>query len=437
MIDSIIFSINDFYSFMLMQFAIRGAWEWLIFFLPFYVFGEFPRYILPNIIMLFVKLMGGMRDDFEAKTRFMETHPSISILLVGLNEEKNIKNAIESLINLEYEGIDIIVVDDNSTDQMYEFAKPYADKGLIKLFKNTGASGRSGRASALNMALQFSSGEFILALDSDTSFDRDMLLHMIGPFYNPKVGAVAGNLKVRNLGASIWTDLQMVEYMISIGLSKRWLGLFGMNIQASGAFSSFRREAIEKIGGWDQELAEDSDISLKIKKSGWTIAFAPNGIAMTNVPETRAALVRQRLRWDKGTLRTFFHKHGSLLKFWQYGWRSAIVLASDYFFTVFLTFIYIGYIAVMLTLFPKILVFVWIVCYFLYALSSFFMISAAIILSERRSQEWHLLWLAFAFPLYQSYFRWVRFGAMALETFRINYEDPYLPESAWRNTERW
>ena len=79
-------------------------------------------------------------------------------------------NSIRSLLELEYENKEIIVYDDNSTDNMYEEAKPFADAGLVRLFKNTSASGRGGKPAGSNAAFHVASGEIIFLVDCDTSF---------------------------------------------------------------------------------------------------------------------------------------------------------------------------------------------------------------------------------------------------------------------------
>lgn len=432
-----VFLVDNIVAFYMDQFGHRDWWQWVIFFMPFYVFGEFPRYILPGICLFFGWLMGRPADDKPQKQRFLATQPKISILIVGWNEEDSIAKCIESLLQLDYPQLELIVVDDNSTDRMYEIAKPYADRGEIRLFKNTAATGRSGRPTASNLALHYATGDYVVSVDADTSFDRDILLHMVGPFYDPAVGAVAGNLKVRNIGASIWTDLQAVEYMISIGLWKRWLNLLGMNMQASGAFGAFRREALEECGAWDPELAEDADLSLKVKKAGWKIVFAPAAIAMTNAPETRKVLTGQRIRWDKGAMRTYFHKHRDLFLFWRFDWRNSLELCLEYLFTVFFTYMYIGYLIWMLWFHPAILIFVWLVSYLVYLITFAIVLAVAILYSERKRSEWHLLATVVIFPFYKSYFRLIRCYALTLETFRINYEETYLPQSAWRNVPKW
>jgi cellulose synthase/poly-beta-1,6-N-acetylglucosamine synthase-like glycosyltransferase len=112
--------------------------------------------------------------------------------------------------------------------------------------------------------------------------------------------------------------MQAIEYLVGIGLGKRWTDLRGVTLQASGALGAFRREAVQSVGQWDSELAEDTDISLKLQKAGWRVRFAPRAIAMTDAPETWRAIARQRYRWDRGTQRTYYHKHRGLMSPFRY-----------------------------------------------------------------------------------------------------------------------
>lgn len=437
LLNHMLFALVDFRHLIEGQFATRALWEWILFFMPVFIFGEFPRYIFPAVFLLGAKVADRLPHDDREKKTFFATAPSVSVLLVGYNEEASVANAIRSLLELDYPNLEIIVIDDNSEDRMYEEARPFADRGQVKLYRNSAATGRSGRPTASNMALYLSSGDYIVSVDADTSFDRDMLFHMIGPFYDPKVGAVAGNIKVRNLGTSVWTRLQAVEYALSITIWKQWLGLLGMGMQVSGAFGAFRREALLSFGAWDPELAEDADLTLKIKKVGWKIVFAPAAIAMTNAPETWRVLRGQRFRWDKGGFRTYFRKHADILKFWQYDWRNAFEISLEFFFTVFLTFVYALYLVLMLWFYPRLLIFVWCLAYLIYVGVTLFCFAIALVFSERKAQEVTLIPTVFLFPGYKALFRWVRFGALMLEFFRINYQEGYLPESAWRNTKKW
>jgi len=436
-LDQMVFAIDAFSAFVTREVASRDLWTWLAFFMPLVLFAEVPRYVLPALAMLFLRATGRLNDDHKAKQDFLETNPRVSVLLVGLNEEASIAKAIESLLELRYPNLEIIVVDDNSTDRMYECAKLYADRGLIKLYKNSAATGRGGRPAGSNLGLHLATGEFILSIDADTSFDSSTILHMIGPFHDPQVGIVAGNIKVRNADASIWTRMQAIEYLVSIGLWKTWLNVLGMNILASGAFGAFRRSVLDRVGGWDPELAEDACLSMKAKKLGYQLVFAPQAVAMTAAPVRLPNLVRQRARWDKGCMRTFFRKHRDIMDPRRFDWRNGAELAQEWFFAVFCTFAYAVYLPAMLIFDPFAMVFAWTVCLIMYAATSLLAAGTAISFSERAAEEWRLLRGLWFFPFYKGIFRWVRCYALALETFRINYHDSFLPQSVWRNTKPW
>lgn len=430
-------AVQDAMSYMLHQFERREIENWIYFCLPFFLLGEMPRYLLPAIILPVLRWFGIPRDDSERKRRFLETKPTVSVLLVGYNEEKSVGNAIRSLLELPYPGLEIIVVDDNSNDRMYEVAKPFADAGKIKLWKNTAACGRSGRPSSSNLALRMATGQFILSIDADTTFDRDTIEHMIGPFHDPQVGAVAGNLMPRNIGASHWADMQAIEYLVSISLWKRWLDVLGMNMQASGAFGAFRRSALDQVGAWDPELAEDADLSLKVKKCGWKLVFAPDAMASTAVPEPLKVLIGQRVRWEKGALRTYYRKHLNIMDVRRFDPRNALELALEFFFSVCCTYLYAGYLVFMLISDPKLMVFILAVCHVMYWICALITAASAISFSKRRALEWTLLLKTFWFPSYKGLFRWVRLYALTLEFLRINYDESYLPQTAWRNTPKW
>lgn len=347
MMESISFILIDVWFYITQQFESREAFHWLLFFFPFVALIEGPRYIMPIIVLPFMRIFGLRGENKSLQKEFMRTNPRVSIIVAGRNEEEIIGRTIDSLLELPYENKEIIVIDDASDDNMYQVCLPYAKKGLIRLFLNESQMGRTGRPVASNLGLKMSTGEFILSVDADTSYDRDTIERMIGPFYDPEVGGVAGNLKARNAGASLWADFQAIEYMVSIGLWKRWTHMIGTTTQASGAFGAFRKKALLDFGGWDPELAEDADLTLKVYKNGWKIAFSPHAISMTSVPEDLKTLVSQRVRWDKGAIRTYFHKHANIFRFWKFGFKHFFELGQEFLIFYIATLIYPFYITYM------------------------------------------------------------------------------------------
>jgi cellulose synthase/poly-beta-1,6-N-acetylglucosamine synthase-like glycosyltransferase len=137
----------------------------------------------------------------------------------------------------------------------------------------------------------------------DTSFDRYAIETAVEIFNDPRVGCVSGNIGVRNSSASIVAKFQAIEYLLSISLGRQLADLLGVVTIASGAFSAFRRVALIAVGGWDVGPGEDASITLKLRQAGWKVRFASEAWALTDVPVTLTALLKQRNRWDASFVR--------------------------------------------------------------------------------------------------------------------------------------
>ncbi len=437
-LDGLFLEIVEYLSYIREQYRYRSFWTWILFFFPFVIFLEIPRYFTPLLFYPLAKIFGFARDDLEKKKRFLNTEPSISVVIVGLNEEKVIGSTLSSLLDIEYRNMEVIFVDDHSSDSTYQIARRYEEKDdRVHVYRNRADAGRGGKPFAMNYGFHMSTGEIVIAVDADTSFDRNMLVHAVGPFYDPDVGVVTGNLKPRNRGENTLVDLQACEYVMSIGFWKRWTNLLGVTLHASGAYSVFRRSVLEETGAWDAELAEDADISAKAHKQGWKIQFAPYAIALTNVPASVSELVGQRIRWDRGFLRTYFHKHGDILRGWRFKLGTAFELVMEYLLQVAMTLAFPVYLVIMLIYFPLILSFVLVTTYVFYSIQTLITLLFSIMTSERAEKEWSLLQYTCLFPFYQMMMRFVRTYALLLEFLRVDYRDSYLPDSVYDNTEKW
>jgi biofilm PGA synthesis N-glycosyltransferase PgaC len=210
--------------------------------------------------------------------------------------------------------------------------------------------------------------------------------------------------------------------------------LFGSNYIASGACCAYRRCVLDSFGGCDVATAEDLDNTLKARRSGWKAVFALDAIATTDVPETLPMLVRQRMRWDRDLVRVIFRKHLDLLARRRLGGWLSIELWQVLLISVLANLAYVVYIAVMLATAPMLLALVMALSMAAYAVLAMLSVATALVLSERRNEELWLLAWAPLLPLYNEIiFRWVRIYATVLELLRVNQEDPFLPQSAWRN----
>lgn len=404
-----------------------------------FFFMDMPRYMLTDTLtFIVVYLIPRKPEDIILKKT-----PLVSVLIPAYNEGESIILTINSLLNNNYPNLEIIVIDDGSTDRTCEICKPFEDKRLIRLFRN---KKRYGKAYSLNLGLKEAKGEYIIPVDSDTTFSKDVIENLLYHFKDPKVGAVSGNICVRNPKVNLLTKLQACEYLQSISLGRRFLSFANLLPIVSGAFGCYRKDVLSSVGGWEPELGEDLDISLKVRELNLKIKFEPEAIAYTHAPERVRSLIKQRFRWDKGYLRMFFKKHYCLLNPFKHN-PSNFLTALDnlifqvlpallpIFFPLIYFFIYrLNTIKADLLVFP----FIFILAYLIYSLYTFLSLSYAIILSKNPPQHLYLLKYAFLIPLYRlCLLKPVRIISYLEEFLALNYQDSFYPEEVWDTSPQW
>ena len=153
-----------------------------------------------------------------------------------------------------------------------------------------------------------------MALDADTQFEPDAISRLVRWFADPKVGAVAGNAKVGNR-INMITRWQALEYVTSQNLERRALAALGCITVVPGAVGAWRREALERLGGFPLDtLAEDQDLTIALQTAGYTVLFDSTAIAWTEAPDTVTGLAKQRFRWAYGTLQCLWKYRGVTLQ---------------------------------------------------------------------------------------------------------------------------
>ncbi|MBA3665955.1 MAG: glycosyltransferase family 2 protein, partial [Bacteroidetes bacterium] len=151
----------------------------------------------------------------EARKKLYIERPLISIIVPGKNEGKHIYKLVSSMREQSYNNFEFIVVDDGSDDDTPQICRSLERNGFIDLFIRNEV--RGGKASAANTAYRFSHGKIIIHLDADCSYDNDAIEKILIPFYlDEHIGAVGGNVMVRNYEDSLCTTLQAIEYADTI-----------------------------------------------------------------------------------------------------------------------------------------------------------------------------------------------------------------------------
>jgi cellulose synthase/poly-beta-1,6-N-acetylglucosamine synthase-like glycosyltransferase/peptidoglycan/xylan/chitin deacetylase (PgdA/CDA1 family) len=233
--------------------------------------------------------------------------PPVSIVVPAFNEAAVIERAVRSLATSSYPELEVLVVDDGSTDGTAELVEGLGLPGVQVVRQANG-----GKPSALNRGLDMTSHEVVVMVDADTVFEPETLQRLVQPLADPRVGAISGNTKVGNRGSLLGT-WQHIEYVMGFNLDRRLYDVLECMPTVPGAIGAFRRRALDEIGGIsDATLAEDTDVTIALGRRGWRVVYVEDARAWTEAPSSLGALWRQRYRWCYGTLQAVW-KHRAAL----------------------------------------------------------------------------------------------------------------------------
>ena len=401
----------------------------------FFVIFELTRYIGADFwIMLKFMLTKKKREKqwALAKAKLWAANPKVGIVIPGKNEGKHLYKLVKSLEEQTWRNYELIIVDDGSDDDTPIIGRNLEEHGLIDRFIRNDI--RGGKASAANVAYQMTDAEIIVHLDADCSFDRDAIENVIIPFWlKPDVGAVGGNVKIRNHDEGLCTKMQAIEYLKTVSTGRILTSEAGIYRVVSGAFGAFRRDILDMLGGWDIGPGLDGDISVKIMKSGYNVLFEPKAVCLTACPDKFKKLRKQRLRWDKSIIRFRVRKHKDVfLPHKNFQWRLAISCFENIFYNVGLDIMWWLYIVDVALNYSSNLNFIMAMNLTLYVVAGMVQMVPMLYHSERRKEEIKYLPYTVLMPIYTGVFlRLVRTQAYYEEFFfRKSYADPWNPRKS-------
>jgi cellulose synthase/poly-beta-1,6-N-acetylglucosamine synthase-like glycosyltransferase len=240
--------------------------------------------------------------------------PTVSVLIPAWNEEVGIVKTLQSVIDTEYPKLQVIVINDGSTDSTHEIMtgfiadNPLSDHEGISLKYLNLSNG--GKARAMNRGLIHAEGEIVITIDADSVMAPDAITNLVKQFADPRVGGVAGNVVIANRQKPIeW--MQQLEYVYGF-FFKRADSLFNSVYIIGGAAAAYRRQVLREMGGFDHSIiTEDIEMSTRILKHGYKTRYAADAVVYTEGPSDIKSLCNQRLRWKYGRILTFI-KHRRL-----------------------------------------------------------------------------------------------------------------------------
>jgi biofilm PGA synthesis N-glycosyltransferase PgaC len=225
--------------------------------------------------------------------------PGVTVLIPAYNEEAVIGTSVRAALASEYPRLEVLVLDDGSTDGT-EAAAIEAAGGDERCRVIRDPVNR-GKAERLNAGFAAAAHEYVVVTDADGHLLPHTVRHLVDRITaSPLLAAVAGGPFVTNRGRLI-SALQVLEAAAIIGLIRRTQSLTGRVGTVAGVLAIFRRDRVIAAGGFDGRMAtEDIDLTWRLLMAGWTTAYEPRALVGMEVPATLPALWAQRKRWARG-----------------------------------------------------------------------------------------------------------------------------------------
>ncbi|MBT3405400.1 glycosyltransferase family 2 protein [archaeon] len=240
--------------------------------------------------------------DTKKKREFLTDAelPKVSVIIPCYNEGDAVTKTLESITASNYPKgkLEIIFVDDGSTDDSLKFARGFKSK-IVRVFAKKVNGG--SKAAAFNYGFTKATGEIILSMDADTMVDPESIQRMVRYFKNKKVMAVTPSMIMSKV-KGILERIQHVEYLMGLFLRKAFASLNAIYI-TPGAFTAYRKSFMDKYGVYEEgNITEDLEMALRIQSKGYIIENCPEAPVYTIPMNTFKTLLIQRRRWYFGLI---------------------------------------------------------------------------------------------------------------------------------------
>lgn len=240
--------------------------------------------------------------------------PMITVVIPAYNEGRQVLETIRSVMASDYPAakLRILCVDDGSADDTWQWMRVGAAEfpGRLRLLRQPR---NMGKRHALLEGFRHARGEAFVTIDSDSLVFPDTLRHLVSPIAaSPRVGAVAGNVRVLNRAAGAIPKMLDVSFTMSFDFLRRGQGTYGGVLCTPGALSAYRTSALapameawaaQTFMGRPANIGEDRALSNIILGQGLRVVYQKDAVVLTNVPTTYRGLYRMLLRWARSNVR--------------------------------------------------------------------------------------------------------------------------------------
>ena len=315
-------------------------------------------FLLIGVFLLFALISSVELKKYLKKNKYVtykellvSAHvPPITVIAPVLNAQNAIVNQVRALLALQYNNFDIIVVNDGSTDNTFRNLQTFFQLEIVDFAVHTQIKTREihgyyksknpafskltvidkvhgGKADALNAGINTSGKDFILCLERDCFFHKNLLLKLIKPFLEevkPVIGVgavvqvanscekVNGSIVKINFPRMIWPGFLAIEYFKSFLVERlSWSRLNGIH-EVSGGVNLFNKEILIRSGGYNSKTLK-TGFELVVRMCRYMhdngleyqFVYLPDTLCWIESPCDLVALSRQRKNFAAGNFQIF------------------------------------------------------------------------------------------------------------------------------------
>ncbi len=294
--------------------------------------------------------------------------PRVTIIIPAYNEGAMVENAIYAAVASDYpaDRLEIICIDDGSKDDTWTYMERAARR-YPHLIKAIRFPRNRGKKAGLYAGFTQGRGEFFVTIDSDSVVAPDTIKQVIAPMLqDPKIGAVAGNVKVYNRARSLLARMLAVRFVLAFDFLRASQSMYGCVTCTPGALSAYRKKALKPIlKKWLQQtfmglpanIGEDRALTNFVLRQGYYTAYQRSAIVHTLVPECYRGLCKMYLRWDRSNFRENWVQVKFI--FTKYRERHRLLPIIDFFITQVefpLTYLFLGLLLLSFYIYPIVMV---------------------------------------------------------------------------------
>ncbi|HMK64455.1 MAG TPA: glycosyltransferase [Thermodesulfobacteriota bacterium] len=250
------------------------------------------------------------------KAKFADA-PSLTVIIPAFNEGPMVKKSVQSVMSANYprKKLEVLVIDDGSQDSTWSHIQEAASENPDQV-RTIRFPFNRGKREALVEGFRLARGEVVVTIDSDSIISPDTLLAMVGPFSDPKVGAVAGKVKAYNRNEGIIPRMLHIRYILSFDFLRAVQSTYGTVYCCPGALAAYRIKAVrEVLDQWQNQTflgvrctyGEDRALTNYILSQGYDTVYQGSAEVYTVVPDSYKKLYRMYLRWERSYIRETVH----------------------------------------------------------------------------------------------------------------------------------